>query len=241
MLSHSPNLGSVHKFRLDSNGAAIDPEGKDFELLREQNQERQFQLAKEAFQKGYGCRLKGDFTVKEVPGNFHISSHAYQNIYARLRIEEVMRTLDMSHEINYLFFGDLDNLTQVQKEHPEAVLSKLNGHSKIYDMSGTPHSYISHYHLDIVPTVYRSGWFETHAYQYTYNHNTFEVNHMPSLYFNYHIGGLVVEVRPESDRLSTFLIKLCAIIGGTYTLASFLDHALDSLFDERRNRYQLVS
>jgi hypothetical protein len=102
----------------------------------------------------------------------------------------------MSHRVNYLFFGDLDNISAIQKQHPEAVLSKLNGHVKTYDMQGTPHAYISHYHLDIVPTIYRNGWFSTEAYQYTYNHNTFEVSHMPSLYFNYQIGGLVVEVQP---------------------------------------------
>jgi hypothetical protein len=29
----------------------------------------------------------------------------------------------------------------------------------MYDMRGTPHSYISHYHLDIVPTVYEHHLF----------------------------------------------------------------------------------
>jgi hypothetical protein len=180
--------------------------------------------------------------VKEVPGNFHISSHAYQNIYARLRIENVIRTLDMSHRIHYLFFGDMDNITSVAQAHPEAVLSKLENHSKLYDMTGTQHSYISHYHIDIVPTIYSGRLYgETRAYQYTYNHNTFEVNHMPSLYFNYNIDGLVVEVKPQNDSLSAFLIKLCAIVGGTFAVASFLDNALDSLFDDRRKQYELIN
>lgn len=120
------------------------------------------------------------------------------------------------------------------------MLSKLKGHSKTYDMTGTPHSYISHYHVDIVPTVYVHHLMgETRAYQYTYNHNTFEVNHMPSLYFNYNIDGVVVEVKPQNDGLSAFLIKLCAIIGGTYAVASFLDNALDAIFDDRRKQYEL--
>ena len=77
-------------------------------------------------------------------------------------------------------------------------------------------------------------------YQYTYNHNTFEVHHMPSLYFNYHIGGLTVEVRPESGSLSAFLIKLCAIIGGTYTVAAFVDNALDHIIGGRGQQYELI-
>ncbi len=117
MMSHSPNLGSVRKYRLNRNGEEFDG-GKNFQLLNQPNQEKQYQTAKQAFEKGYGCRLTGDFTVKEVPGNFHISSHAYQNIYARLRIQNVIKTLDMSHKIHYLFFGDLDNITTIERQHP---------------------------------------------------------------------------------------------------------------------------
>ena len=127
MLSHSANIGSVHKFRVDKRGIEVDG-GRPFELLSEPHHERQYEIAKEAFQKGYGCRLKGDFTVKEVPGNFHISSHAYQNIYARLKMEGIIQTLDMSHKINHLFMGDLTNISKIQQQHPEAVLAKLNNH-----------------------------------------------------------------------------------------------------------------
>ena len=178
--------------------------------------------------------------MKEVPGNFHISSHAYHNIFTRLRQEGTISTLDMSHKINYLFFGDAENMTTIEKVHPEAVLSQLNGHAKAYSM-GRTHSYVSHYHLDIVPTRYAVPyWPDTLVYQYTYNHNTFEVEHMPSLYFNYHIGGLTVLVTPEGDSLSAFLIKLCAIVGGTYTIASFIDSAVDHLIDDRRKQYDLI-
>jgi hypothetical protein len=45
MMSHSPNLGSVKKYRLDSNGYPID-QGEDFELLREPNMQRQYEIAK---------------------------------------------------------------------------------------------------------------------------------------------------------------------------------------------------
>ena len=108
-------------------------------------------------------------------------------------------------------------------------------------MRETPHSWVSHYHLDIVPTRYAVPyWPDTLVYQYTYNHNDFEVQHMPSLYFNYNIGGLTVLVSPEGDSLSSFLIKLCAIVGGTYTMASFLDNALDHFIDDRHKQYELI-
>jgi hypothetical protein len=126
--------------------------------------------------------------------------------------------------------------------HPEAVLEPLMNHTKKYDMRGTPHSYISHYHLDIVPTLYKAKmWTDTRAYQYTYNYNTFEVHTMPSVYFNYHVGGLLVAVYPQVDTLSEFLIKLCAIIGGTYAIAAFIDNALDSIIADRAKQYQLLN
>lgn len=63
---------------------------------------------------------------------------------------------------------------------------------------------------------------------------------MPSLFFNYNIGGLTVVVSPESDSLSGFLVKLCAIIGGTYTIASFIDTALDHMIQDRKKQYELI-
>lgn len=96
--------------------------------------------------------------------------------------------------------------------------------------SQTPHSYTSHYHLDIVPTLYHDNYFgATHAYQYTYNHNTFEVYHMPALYFNYQIGGLVVDIVADGNGLGMMLVRICAVIGGIYALAGFIDHAIDHL------------
>lgn len=52
---------------------------------------------------------------------------------------------------------------------------------------------------------------------------------MPALYFNYHIGGLAVNVLPEKDGIALFLIRLCAIIGGLYTLANFIANWLLSM------------
>jgi hypothetical protein len=60
----------------------------------------------------------------------------------------------------------------------------------MYDTRTTGKPLLSHYHLDIVPTIYEDNfWQQLHAYQYTYHHNTFPVDAMPALYFNYHIGG----------------------------------------------------
>lgn len=43
MMSHHPNIGSVKKYRLNSQGAYID--SSDFELLREPDQMKQYKMA----------------------------------------------------------------------------------------------------------------------------------------------------------------------------------------------------
>ncbi len=92
--------------------------------------------------------------MKEVPGNFHISSHPYVDLYIRLALDGYIDTLDVSHKIHYLFFGNHMDIAKLQSVHPGTQLTPLYGHKSIYDMQ-TPHSYVSHYHIDIVPTLYK--------------------------------------------------------------------------------------
>lgn len=49
---------------------------------------------------------------------------------------------------------------------------------------------------------------------------------MPALYFNYHIGGTRVSIYNNAGALSTFILNMCAVIGGIYALAHFLYNTL---------------
>jgi hypothetical protein len=62
---------------------------------------------------------------------------------------------------------------------------------------------------------------------------------MPVVWFNFHIGGLSVNVLPEKDGIAMFLIRLCAVIGGVYTLANFVANWFISMF--KKNGYELVN
>ena len=55
---------------------------------------------------------------------------------------------------------------------------------------------------------------------------------MPVVWFNFHIGGLAVNVLPEKDGIAVFLIRLCAVIGGLYTLANFFANWFISMFKQ---------
>ena len=152
----------------------------------------------------------------------------------------VIRTLDVSHKIHYLYFGDISNIDSVQAAHKQAQLTPLNGHFREYDMSTAPHSYTSHYHIDIVPTTYDNTFTRLETYQYTYNHNSFEVGHMPSLYFNYHIGGVNVQIVKWRGFVGTFLLNMCAVIGGIYALAAFINNTLHLMLQDKSGYQELV-
>jgi hypothetical protein len=167
MISHHPNIGSVEKWRLDKNGSYLD--SRAFELMREQSPHKQLELVRNAFKNEYGCRLMGAFTVKEVPGNFHISCHAYFNQYVQMQAEKLLTSLNMTHTIHSLYFGKEHHLKTIKARHPEAKLHGLEG-KEVVETKG--HSI--HYHLDIVPTQYHESALNTYrTYQYTFVENTY--------------------------------------------------------------------
>ena len=49
---------------------------------------------------------------------------------------------------------------------------------------------------------------------------------MPVLYFNYHIGGTRVSIYNRQGAFSTFILNMCAVIGGIYAMAHFLYNTL---------------
>lgn len=50
-----------------------------------------------------GCQLSGFFQINRVPGSFHISSHAYQDIAMALTMQGYR--LDYGYTMNHLSFG----------------------------------------------------------------------------------------------------------------------------------------
>jgi len=56
---------------------------------------------------------------------------------------------------------------------------------------------------------------------------------MPSLYFNYHIGGTRVSIYSKQGPVSSFILNMCAVIGGIYALAHFLYNTLFAIFGSK--------
>ena len=67
---------------------------------------------------------------KKVPGNFHISAHAYGSIIQRLASEGVLQ-FDVAHKINHLSFGEDKDIKKIKEEFNLGELNPLDGVEKI--------------------------------------------------------------------------------------------------------------
>lgn len=73
-----------------------------------------YERANKAFSDKEGCRVKGHFFVNKVPGNFHISCHAFSGVLNKVFNDNKLTTIDLSHKINHLSFGERTDIQRIQ-------------------------------------------------------------------------------------------------------------------------------
>lgn len=177
---------------------------------------------------GEGCNVHGTMVVAMVPGNFHISAHAHAEL---LNTFVSNMNLNVSHTIHYLFFGETEELREI----PAATLDPLKSSTKITHAPSTGQfdniqsSY--EYYIKVVPTQYEklNGQL-IQSYQYTANsHEVFGRYRLPAAYFRYDFSPITMKYTATRTNLAHFLVQVCAIIGGVFTvlgLVSASAHAL---------------
>jgi len=223
MGSHSVNIhGSLTKYNLSSKGLVIgeekyktvDLKGKD-----EDTEMPDYEQVKKQIINGEGCQIKGDFLVNKVPGNFHISSHAYGPIIQML-IAEGYFSFDVSHRINHLSFGE-DKKVELAKK-----TFKLGEISPLDNTNHPEHDKRTYeYYMKVVPTTYedlRGNTFYLH--QFISNSN--EVNShimLPAVYFRYDMSPITVKYFQYKENFLHFLTQICAIIGGIFAVTGIID------------------
>uniref|UniRef100_A0A8D0WNZ9 Endoplasmic reticulum-Golgi intermediate compartment protein n=1 Tax=Sus scrofa TaxID=9823 RepID=A0A8D0WNZ9_PIG len=163
---------------------------------------------------GVGCRFEGQFSINKVPGNFHVSTHS---------ATAQPPNPDMTHVIHKLSFGDT---LQVQNIH--GAFNALGGADRLTSNPLASHDYI----LKIVPTVYedKSGK-QRYSYQYTVaNKEYVAYSHtgriIPAIWFRYDLSPITVKYTERRQPLYRFITTICAIIGGTFTVAGILDSCI---------------
>ncbi|XP_047209208.1 endoplasmic reticulum-Golgi intermediate compartment protein 1 isoform X1 [Girardinichthys multiradiatus] len=163
---------------------------------------------------GEGCRFEGDFTVNKVPGNFHVSTHG---------ATAQPQNPDMTHTIHKLAFGE-----KLQVQKVQGAFNALGGANRLSSNPLASHDYI----LKIVPTVYEdlSGR-QRFSYQYTVaNKEYVAYSHtgriIPAIWFRYDLSPITVKYTERRQPVYRFITTICAIIGGTFTVAGIIDSCI---------------
>jgi len=175
--------------------------------------------------KGQGCRLFGRVDVGKVGGNFHIapgvpstSQHSHYHDFQSLS----PGSFDTSHTITHLSFGK----PYPGKEYP------LDGKQFSSPKSGLMHQY----YLKVVPTTYvfanGSGKEDEVSHQFSITRSEKDIlagaSGIPGVFMQYEFSPLMVRMEERQRSLSHYLVNLCAICGGVFTVASLVDSLIYS-------------
>lgn len=164
-----------------------------------------------------GCNFHGAFHINKVPGNFHVSTHASG------RHDFVPNFQHILHELR---FGDqLDAVTL-------ARLPSGGSFNPVFQLDQTKAMELSshEYVIKVVPTIYETAGAarRTFLYQYTYAYKSYiAVTHghgvVPAIWFKYDLTPITVKYKERRAPFYTFVTTVCAIVGGTFTVAGIID------------------
>ncbi|XP_006825973.1 endoplasmic reticulum-Golgi intermediate compartment protein 1-like [Saccoglossus kowalevskii] len=164
-----------------------------------------------------GCRFEAYFKINKVPGNFHVSTHAAGS--------RQPQKADFVHTIHEIIIGD-----DIQNKSINAAFNPLAG----YDRSDAAAESSHDYYMKVVPTVYEDVWGRVNlSYQYTYAYKDYvSYGHghrvMPAIWFRYDISPITVKYHEKRAPFYTFITTICAIVGGTFTVAGIIDSMIYS-------------
>lgn len=131
----------------------------------------------------------------------------------------------MSHRLNHLSFGDDRELSRIKRSFSkQGILTPLDGTHKT-KQSHMQHIGVTHYYyISIVPTSFLDLSNKVGSvYQFVANSNDLQTQHMPAMYFRYDISPVTVQFAQSRETFSHFLVSVCAIIGGVFTVAGIID------------------
>jgi hypothetical protein len=175
-------------------------------------------------QKDEGCRVQGSLKVERVGGNVNIVPGKFIIQNSRYVVDSDLfqfnGDFNITHKINSVSFG---------RDYP-GIKNPLDGKPIIWTDKGSP---MYEYYVTVVPTIWEDsyGEFSTNQYSVTdymevikkQNDNTFQGRGVPGLFIMYDLSPIIVDFEVGTKSFIRFLINLCGIIGGIFTVASLFD------------------
>lgn len=178
-----------------------------------------------------GCLIDGFVEVNKVPGNIHISYHAFRNVYENLEEnhKQEFSKLKLVHKLNYLIFGDknipLNELNSFNIHHNTVLPDFISNNNNLPNFD---------YYAKIVPHLLRNEIENTtklnHQYSLNFANRRSEDNEMAMIMINYEMSEVTTLITKKKKSISHFLTHLCAIVGGIFVIFSIINRIILSLF-----------
>ncbi|CAJ0935614.1 unnamed protein product, partial [Mesorhabditis belari] len=167
--------------------------------------------------KDEGCRVYGKVQVAKVAGNFHLApGDPHRTMRAHVHDLHSMdpTKFDCSHTIHHLSFGTHypGKSYPLDQKHFE---SAKGGIMYQYYVKVVPTSYV---HLNGNTEASHQFSVTTHPKQLGQG-----VAGLPGVFVQYEFSPLMVRYEERRQSLSEWLVSLCAIVGGVFTVASLID------------------
>jgi hypothetical protein len=223
--------GNMLKTRLTAEGTSIGDEDALTDSYRVDIEGIKRQLDRKE-----GCRLHGHVKVNKVPGNLHVSSHAYHEFIHSI-IEGDYSLLDLSHQITALSFGEEADLSAIRLTFSEGVLSPLDELFK-EKSSGEARSY--EYYLKVVPTTFKL--LDSHEYfvhQFTADTHEYRPRGLPAVFFRYDLSPVTVKYAQSQASLASFLVEVCAVVGGVFAVARAVESVIFAAVSQQKSSQKL--
>ncbi|WFD07783.1 hypothetical protein MVES1_003154 [Malassezia vespertilionis] len=156
---------------------------------------------------GEACRVYGTLLVRRVTGNLHITV-VNKQMWSGMPGGTWSNT---SHAIHELSFGVL---------YPD-MAEPLDSMVTVAPEVGA----VFQYFISVVPTRYlRNGKTEVQTQQYSatkFLRDPYGPPAVPGIYFRYDLEGLEMTVHKSYRSLVSFLVRLCAVLGGMWVFSSY--------------------
>lgn len=179
-----------------------------------------------------GCLVEGTVIINKVPGNFHLSSHAFGEVIQRLYMSG--RNLDFSHTINHLSFGNDKAMKQIMNKYNEKMQFDLDGTHIEQSQYLHGGQILVNYYLDInqidyhdIPESKKEGSpVILEGFKYKSTKSIFSQMGQPALFFRYELSPIKIRYTMYYQQWSEYLVNICAIIGGLFVVTGIIEAVL---------------
>ncbi|CAO1434424.1 unnamed protein product [Diamesa hyperborea] len=190
---------------------------------------------KHAFEEG--CNIYGTMEVNRMGGSFHIApgkSFSLNHIHVHDVQPYSSSRFNTSHRINKLSFGE--EISTILHTNP---LDHL-------EVTAKEGAIMYQYFLKIVPTMYVTQSGEVvHTNQFsvtTHQKSATAISGesaMPGVFFSYELSPLMVKYAEKNNSFNHFMVNVCGIIGGIFTVAGLLDSVFHKVEKNIRRKMEL--